>query len=154
MGANIIQENFADLSEENKTGVVATTKIQVIEQLKKSIRPEFFNRIDEAIMFQPLMEEEIKEIVEIQLNALSEQLAEKEMDVSFTPKTVAWIAELSFDPQFGARPIKRFVQKEVINLLSKKIIAGEISKSDKIEVDVDSGQLVFSNGGRAAFSQN
>lgn len=154
MGAHIIQENFVNLDESNKRGVVETTKVQVIEQLKKSIRPEFFNRIDEAIMFQPLMQEEIKQIVNIQLKALSNQLAEKDMDISFSSNTVAWIAELSFDPQYGARPIKRFIQKEVVNLLSKKIIAGEISKSDKIEVDVDAGQLVFSSGGRAAFSEN
>ena len=146
IGAHIIQENMESMTDENRDTVLAKTKVEVYEQLKKSIRPEFLNRIDEVILFEPLTRSEIKEIVRLQLNAVSVMLAKNDIRLTITPEATDWLAQLGYDPQFGARPLKRVIQKRVLNELSKQILGGTINKEDLIEVDIDSkNNMVFKN---------
>ena len=113
--------------------------------LKQTIRPEFLNRIDEVIMFQPLMKKEIKGIIKIQLNGLKELISKNGIDLEFTDYALEYLAENGYDPQFGARPLKRLIQREIINQLSKKILAGDIDKTKPVLVDVFDGTVVFRN---------
>jgi ATP-dependent Clp protease ATP-binding subunit ClpB len=133
-GAAVIQENFAGVTERNKQGVMETTKVEVMDQLKKAVRPEFLNRIDDIILFTPLMEDEITAIVRVQLNHLEAMLKKNNIKIGFTEEVVQELAAEGFDPQFGARPLKRVIQKEIINELSKKILAGQISSDSEILV--------------------
>jgi ATP-dependent Clp protease ATP-binding subunit ClpB len=137
IGAHLIQENFENLNEENRDQVIATTRNQVYEQLKKTIRPEFLNRIDEIIMFNPLTRHEIREIVSIQLQSISKMLSGQGVELDVTEAAIDWLAQLGFDPQFGARPLKRVVQKKILNELSKQILAGAVNRDDRIVIDVD-----------------
>ncbi len=146
MGSNIIQENFEKVTTKNKWSVMETTRIEVIELLKKSMRPEFINRIDEIIMFTPLMKDEIAGIVHIQMEQLKQLLIDNNIQFEYTADLVEHLAEEGFDPQYGARPLKRFIQKEIVNTLSKKILAGEIQTDKVLLLDVDSkGSILFSN---------
>jgi ATP-dependent Clp protease ATP-binding subunit ClpB len=145
MGSQIIQVNFENVTEKNKEEVVENTKREVMDLLKQTIRPEFLNRIDEVIMFQPLLLNDIKEIIRIQLNDLKEQLAESGVILEFTDYALDYLAENGFDPQFGARPLKRLIQKQVVNQLSKKLLSGTIDKSKPVLVDVFDGMVVFRN---------
>ena len=145
IGSLLIQERFEGVTEENLLATTETTKIEVMDLLRKTIRPEFLNRIDEIIMFKPLMRSEIKGIVEIQLNSLKKMLAERDIQIEFTGEAVAWLAEEGFDPQFGARPLKRVIQKEIVNELSKKILAGEVNSNDQIVVDEINDVVIFRN---------
>jgi ATP-dependent Clp protease ATP-binding subunit ClpB len=113
--------------------------------LRQTVRPEFLNRVDEIIMFQPLMKEEIKEIIEIQLNHLKKMMADNGMDLRFTEYALDYLAEQGYDPQFGARPLKRVIQKQIVNLLSKKILSGNIDKSKPVLIDVFDGVVVVRN---------
>ncbi len=145
-GAHIIQENFETLTEKNRDEVLARTKNQVFELLKKSIRPEFLNRIDEIIMFAPLTRDEIKDIVKIQVAQLTRMLANNGVTLSVTDEAIEWLAQLGYDPTYGARPLKRVMQKHVLNELSKQILAGKVNRDDVIEIDVDNkNQFVFRN---------
>lgn len=145
MGSHIIQENFEKVTEKNKDAVVDKTKIEVMNLLRQTIRPEFLNRIDEVIMFQPLMKNDIKGIITIQLTQLQKMLKQQDITLEFTDYALDYLVENGFDPQFGARPLKRLIQKEIINLLSKKIIAGDIHKDKPIVVDVFDGLVVLRN---------
>jgi ATP-dependent Clp protease ATP-binding subunit ClpB len=145
MGSQIIQDNFENVTEKNKEEIVEKTKAQVIEELKQTIRPEFLNRIDEVIMFQPLMKKEIKGIITIQLNELKNLVAKNGIDLQFTDYALDYLAENGYDPQFGARPLKRLIQKQVVNLLSKKILGGDIDRTVPVVVDVFDGMVVFRN---------
>ena len=145
MGSQIIQDAFEKVTEKNKEAVVEKTKIEVMNLLKQTIRPEFFNRIDEVIMFQPLMKKEIKGIIKIQLNALKELISKNGIDLEFTDYALEYLAENGYDPQFGARPLKRLIQREIVNQLSKKILAGDIDKTKPVLVDVFDGTVVFRN---------
>jgi len=145
IGSHIIQERFEGVTENNLLAVTETTKIELMELLRKTIRPEFLNRIDEVIMFKPLLRHEIKGIVEIQLNGLTAMLAERDIKITFSDAVVNWLAEEGFDPQFGARPLKRVIQKEIVNELSKKILSGEVKSEDTIGVDEKGGDVVFGN---------
>ncbi|MBX2934862.1 MAG: ATP-dependent chaperone ClpB [Ferruginibacter sp.] len=145
MGSQIIQENFENITEENKDEVVSRTKMEVMALLKQTIRPEFLNRIDEVIMFQPLLKEEIKGIIKLQLESLKTLVAENGINLQFSDYVLDFLAENGFDPQFGARPLKRLIQKEIINQLSKKILANDIDKSRPVLVDVFDGTVVFRN---------
>jgi ATP-dependent Clp protease ATP-binding subunit ClpB len=145
MGSQIIQDNFENVTEKNKEDVVEKTKALVIEELKQTIRPEFLNRIDEVIMFQPLMKKEIKGIITIQLNELKNLVAKNGIDLQFSDYALDYLAENGYDPQFGARPLKRLIQKQVVNLLSKKILGGDIDRSVPVMVDVFDGMVVFRN---------
>jgi len=145
MGSHIIQENFEKVNEQNVDEVTEKTKVEVMNLLRQTIRPEFLNRIDEVIMFKPLMRKEIQGIIRIQLEGLSGLLKKQGIDLVFTDYALDYLSEQGFDPQFGARPLKRLIQKEIINLLSRKIIAGDIDKSRKVVVDVFDGMVVLRN---------
>ena len=144
-GSHIIQENFADLKDKNVDDVVDATKDQVMELLKQTMRAEFLNRVDDIIMFRPLSRKEIKGIIRIQLVQLQQQLAAQNIDLQFTDYTLDYLSQRGFDPQYGARPLKRVIQKDVINMLSRKIIAGEIDKSKPVLIDVFDGMVVMRN---------
>ncbi|MBZ0099757.1 MAG: ATP-dependent chaperone ClpB [Taibaiella sp.] len=150
MGSHIIQENFADLEGKNVDMVVNSTREQVMELLKQTLRPEFLNRVDDVIMFRPLMREEIKGIIRIQLENLKRQLAEQDIELNFSDYALDYLSERGFDPQYGARPLKRVIQKDIINMLSRKIIAGEIDKSKPVMIDVFDGVVVIRNNGNHA----
>jgi ATP-dependent Clp protease ATP-binding subunit ClpB len=145
MGSHIIQANFENVTEKNKEEIVENTKREVIELLRQTIRPEFLNRIDEVIMFQPLMLKDIREIIKIQLNDLKYQLMKSGVTLEFTDYALDYLAENGFDPQFGARPLKRLIQKQIINQLSKKLLSGSIDKTKPVLVDVFDGTVVFRN---------
>ncbi|MDP4269052.1 MAG: ATP-dependent chaperone ClpB [Bacteroidota bacterium] len=143
MGSPIIRENFAMLTHANRDQVIEKTKSQVLELLKQTIRPEFLNRIDEVIMFTPLDESEIAHIVEMQLKGVIDLLAGNGLTLTYTPAALQFIASEGFDPQFGARPVKRVIQRYVLNELSKAILSGSVDKTKPIEIDVKGGMLVF-----------
>ncbi len=145
MGSHIIQANLDNLTEENREEVVDQTKREVLDLLRQTIRPEFLNRIDEVIMFQPLLRKEIKEIIRIQLNNLKDQLLKNDVYLEFTDYVLDYLAENGFDVQFGARPLKRLIQKQIVNQLSKKLLSGTIDKSVPVLVDVFDGMVVFRN---------
>jgi len=150
MGSQLIQDNFEHVTEKNKEQVVEATKAEVLNMLRQTIRPEFLNRIDEIIMFQPLMKKEIRGIIRIQLNNLKKLVAQSGIDLEFSEYTYDFLAENGYDAQMGARPLKRLIQKEIINQLSKRILAGDIDKSKKVLVDVFDGTVAFRNEGAVA----
>lgn len=145
MGSHIIQENFETINESNREDIVDKTKEEVMTLLKQTIRPEFLNRIDEVIMFQPLLRSEIKGIINIQLQQLKDMVAKNGMILEFSDYALEYLSVQGYDPQFGARPLKRLIQKEIINLLSKKILGGEIDKSKPVLIDVFDGVVVIRN---------
>ena len=145
MGSHIIQANFEKITEKNLEDVVESTKSEVIELLKQTIRPELLNRIDEIIMFHPLMKKEIRNIIKIQLQSLHDKLLENGIDLEFSDYAIDYLADNGFDPQYGARPLKRLIQKEIINQLSKKLLADSIDKTKPVLVDVFDGVVVFRN---------
>lgn len=145
MGAHIIQENFENIDMENRDATIELTKVEVLSLLKKTIRPEFINRIDEIIMFTPLNQEEVTQIVRLQINALSKMLKEKSITLDTTEDAIMSLSTKGYNPQFGARPIKRVIQKEVLNKLSKEILSGKISAQSNILLDAFDDQLVFRN---------
>jgi len=145
MGSQIIQTAFEDITEANKEQVVEQTRVEVMNLLRQTIRPEFLNRIDEVIMFQPLLKNEIRGIIRIQLDNLSRMLVKNGIDLRFSDYAVDYLAENGFDPQFGARPLKRLMQKEIVNPLSKKILSGNIDHDNPVLVDVFDGLVVFRN---------
>ena len=144
-GSNLIRENFEKINKTNKDEIIEQTKNEVLDLLKKNVRPEFLNRIDEIIMFTPLNEEEIKKIVELQLNGLKKQLASNGIELELTRAAIDLISEEGYDPQFGARPVKRVIQRQVINPLSKDILAGKVNHHKPIVIDANSHELVFDN---------
>ena len=137
IGAHLIQENMEGLTDANREETLAKTKREVYDLLKKSIRPEFLNRIDEVIMFSPLSRDEIRDIVQLQFNSVAKMLEKNGIRIQLTDEATDWLAQLGYDPQFGARPLKRVLQKRVLNELSKQILAGTINNEDVIEVDID-----------------
>ena len=145
LGSHIIQENFENINERNKEEIVNRTRLEVMNLLRQTIRPEFLNRVDEIILFQPLLKNEIKGIVNIQLNNLKKLLAQSGIQLEFSDYALDFLAEQGFDPQFGARPLKRLIQKEIVNQLSRRILAGEIDKSQPVLVDVFDNTVVFRN---------
>ena len=145
MGSHIIQENFENINESNKGQVVESTKAEVTNLLRQTIRPEFLNRIDEIIMFQPLLRKEIRGIIHIQLDQLKELVAKSGIQLAFSDYTLDYLAENGYDTQFGARPLKRLIQKEIVNQLSKRILAGDVDKTKPVLVDVFDGTVVFRN---------
>lgn len=145
MGSSLIRENFEKMTPETHDKVVDETKVQVLELLKKTIRPEFLNRIDDIIMFTPLNEEEIRKIVTVQLNSVKKMLAQNGIALEFTDAALTFISDKGFDPQFGARPVKRVIQKYVLNELSKELLGGKINKDRPITIDSNGAGLVFKN---------
>ncbi len=146
MGSSLIRDNFANMTPENRESVIEQTKNEVIEMLKKTIRPEFLNRIDETIMFTPLNEAEIEEIVGLQIRSVKRMLEANGVTLEVTPKALRLLAEEGYDPEFGARPVKRVIHRMVLNRLSKDILAQKVNKDAPIVIDVDvDGSLVFRN---------
>ncbi|HAE14058.1 MAG TPA: Clp protease ClpC, partial [Bacteroidetes bacterium] len=145
IGSHIIQEKFEGVTEENLLAATEVARLEVMELLRRTIRPEFLNRIDEIIMFKPLMRSEIRGIVSIQLGLLQGHLDELGVHMRFTEHLVDWLAAEGFDPQFGARPLKRVIQKEIVNTLSKRILAGEVHKEQMLVADVVKDEVVFFN---------
>jgi ATP-dependent Clp protease ATP-binding subunit ClpB len=145
IGSLIIQDAFDGVNEKNVDEVTEKTKLDVMNLLRQTIRPEFLNRVDEIIMFRPLMMKEIKGIVKIQLNGLKKLVAQSGIQLEFSDYTLEYLAEQGFDPQFGARPLKRLIQKQIVNQLSKRILAGDIDKSKPVLVDVFDNTVVFRN---------
>ncbi len=145
MGAHIIQEQLEGLDMEKRKVVMDVVEKEVLELLKKQIRPEFLNRIDEIVMFTPLNEREVKEIVKIQLNNLQKKLAKNDIKLEISEAVIDYIAKVGFDPQFGARPIKRAIQNEILNELSKMILTGQVSVDSVVKIDVKDGKVVFTN---------
>ncbi|MFN5327281.1 MAG: ATP-dependent chaperone ClpB [Bacteroidota bacterium] len=145
MGSHLIQEAFENVGEKDVDDVAEKAKVEVMNLLKQTIRPEFLNRVDEIIMFQPLKKRELKKIIEIQLHIIQEMVKENQIDLSYTPYVLDYLSEHGFDPQFGARPLKRLIQKEIVNQLSKRILAGDIDKTKPVIIDVFDGLVVFRN---------
>lgn len=149
MGSDMILENFEDLQhlgEGKHSEILETTKIEVFEHLKKSVRPEFLNRIDEQIMFLPLTREEIAKILDLQMKGVMKKLSQQDIGIDLTANARKLLADLGYDPQFGARPMRRVLQKELLNGLSKEILSGNYGPGDHITVDADSMGLKFSKG--------
>ncbi len=150
IGSHIIQENLEKATADNRDEVWNHTREQVFTLLKQSVKPEFLNRVDEIIMFQPLTEAEVRKIVENQLKGVQAMLEKNNIKVEFTKKAVDYVAKVGFDPQFGARPVKRVIQKNVLNELSKIILQEQVDKAAVIVVDEQKGALVFKNKAQAA----
>ena len=147
IGSHLIQDNFKDLTDLNRDQVVAKTKGELFELLKQTIRPEFLNRIDELIMFTPLNRDELRDIVSLQFKGVQATLSEMGIEIEASEEALDWLSQLGYDPQFGARPLKRVIQKRILNELSKEILSGKIDKESKIKLDVFDNQFVFLNNG-------
>lgn len=145
IGSSLIRENFERINNNNREEIIEKSKNEVMELLKQSVRPEFLNRIDDIIMFAPLNESEIGEIVSIQLNSVKKLLAQNGITLNFTDKAVKFIAHEGYDPQFGARPVKRVIHRDVLNHLSKELLAQKVDKSKPIVIDANEDGLVFGN---------
>ncbi len=145
LGSHLIQEAFENIGEKEVDAVAEKAKVEVMNLLKQTIRPEFLNRVDEIIMFQPLKKRELKKIIEIQLRSIQQLVKENQIELSYTPYTLDYLSENGFDPQFGARPLKRLIQREIVNQLSKRILAGDIDKTKSVIIDVFDGLVVFRN---------
>ncbi len=145
LGSSLIRDNFEKITDTNRNEVVEKTKGQVMELLKKTIRPEFLNRIDEIIMFTPLSENEIRQIVRLQLNSVQKMLDQNGIKLEFTDTALDFISHEGYDPQFGARPVKRVIQRYVLNELSKQILSGKVDREHPIVIDAQAGDLVFKN---------
>jgi ATP-dependent Clp protease ATP-binding subunit ClpB len=145
IGSSIIQDAFENIDENNVDAIIEKTKLDVMTLLRQTVRPEFLNRVDEIIMFQPLLKKQIQGIVKIQLEGLRHLVAENGIQLHFSEYLLEFLADQGFDPQFGARPLKRLIQKLIVNDLSKKILAGQIDKTKNVLVDVFDGLVVFRN---------
>ena len=145
LGSGYIQEQFEKINDGNREAIIEETKATLMEMLKKTIRPEFLNRIDETIMFTPLNKSEIEQIVRLQVVDISKRLADNGVELEVTDGAIEALAEAGFDPQFGARPIKRAIQRCLLNDLSKQLIAGSVNRDRPVTVDSENGNLVFRN---------
>jgi len=145
LGSQYIQSEFEKMNDENRDEVIEHTKHTVMEMLKKTIRPEFLNRIDETIMFLPLTKKEIADVVSLQIAAVQKMLAEQDVTLNVTPEAINFLADVGFDPEFGARPVKRAIQRYVLNDLSKKLLAGEVNREKPIVIDSYGEGLMFRN---------
>lgn len=144
MGAHIIQDKLEDIDMNQRMHVLDETKHEVLKLLKQSVRPEFLNRIDETVMFTPLDKAEVRKIVKIQIDALKAMLVKKDINLNLSESVISHLAEIGFEPQFGARPIKRVIQRVVLNALSKEILSGRLVSGSVISADLEGGKLVFS----------
>ena len=145
LGSSYIQEQFEKITPQNRESIIEETKEKIMELMKKNVRPEFLNRIDETIMFTPLDKNEVEQIVRLQINAVAKLLDENGVTLNVTDAAIGTIAESGFDPEFGARPIKRAIQRHLLNDLSKQLLAGAVDKAKPIKVDAEEGTLIFSN---------
>ncbi|MBQ4139199.1 MAG: AAA family ATPase, partial [Muribaculaceae bacterium] len=145
LGSDLIRERFEHLTPDNRSEVIDKTRNEVFQLLKTHMRPEFLNRIDEIIMFTPLDEEQISQIVALQLNGVKKMLAKNGITLDATPAAIKVLATAGYDPEFGARPVKRAIQNMVLNELSRDIIGQRVDRSKPIVIDAEGGNLVFKN---------
>jgi len=145
IGSHLIQDAFDNAGTNDIERVAETARVEVMNLLKQTVRPEFLNRVDEIIMFQPLKKKELRKIIEIQLSNLKRLVKESNIELEFSDYTLDFLVQNGYDPQFGARPLKRLIQKEIVNQLSKRILAGDIDKTSPVIVDVFDGVVVFRN---------
>jgi ATP-dependent Clp protease ATP-binding subunit ClpB len=144
LGSHLIQEKTQSLTEKNRDEIMGGLRVQLLELLRQTIRPEFLNRIDEIILFKPLTLSEICKIVDLQLHGIQNLVAAKDISIEFTEDLRNWLAQAGFDPSFGARPLKRTIQKHIVNRLSEKILAGEIVPGDRVEANAgERGDVEF-----------
>ena len=145
LGSQIIQENYETMNDSNEFQVLEKTRNQLLEMLRKTIRPEFLNRIDETIVFTPLSKEDIKKIVRVQFEQIVKRLSASELKIELSEKANEWLAGVGYDPHFGARPVKRVLQKYILNELSKRILSGKVDKAKPIVIDYENDSLIFTN---------
>ena len=145
LGSGHIQSQFEKINENNKDQILEDTKKEVMNMLKKTIRPEFLNRIDEMIMFTPLTKEQIADVVRLQINSVRKMLESQGVTLDVTDAAIDYLAEVGFDPEFGARPVKRAIQRYMLNNLSKKLLAEEVDRSKPITIDANDNGLLFKN---------
>ena len=145
LGSQYIQSEFEHITDANRDGVIEKTKKTVMEMLKKTIRPEFLNRIDETIMFLPLTKEQIADVVRLQINGVKKMLEQQDVTLDVTPEAVDFLASAGFDPEFGARPVKRAIQRYMLNDLSKQLLGGNVDRQKPIVVSSDGNRLTFAN---------
>jgi ATP-dependent Clp protease ATP-binding subunit ClpB len=154
IGSQVIQKNLEHLNDKNRQEILDRTKNEVFELLKKTLRPEFLNRVDELIMFTPLTKQEIRDVVRLQFNQVILKLAENDIKIAITDKALDLIAEQGYDPQYGARPIKRLIQKNILNELSRKILEGSVKRENAVLVDRDNSGIIISNSKQKDFYGN
>jgi ATP-dependent Clp protease ATP-binding subunit ClpB len=146
IGSHFIQEKYAGLTDDNTQEVFQETQDKVFELLRQTFRPEFLNRIDETVMFRPLSKDDVRKIVDIQFRNVQKMLDENGIKLEATDQVLAHIAEIGFDPQYGARPLKRILQREVLNELSKEILAGKVHNDSIVGIDLDkNNHIIFLN---------
>jgi ATP-dependent Clp protease ATP-binding subunit ClpB len=145
MGSSLIRERFEHMTDENRNEVIDRTREEVMDMLKKTIRPEFLNRIDEIIMFTPLDEEQIRQIVSMQIEGVKKMLAKNGITLEATDAAINVLGKAGYDPEFGARPVKRAIQSMVLNQLSKDIIAARVNRDRPIIIDANGNELIFRN---------
>ena len=145
LGSSLIRENMEKITDSNRDEVIEKTKSEVFELMKKSIRPEFLNRIDDLIMFLPLSKAQIRDVVKLQIDGINRLLKDSDVNLQVTDKAIDFIADAGFDPEFGARPVKRVLQRYLLNELSKELIAQRVDKSKPVIVDTDGEKLTFKN---------
>ena len=143
IGSDVIREKFSQIDGNNEEEIVAETKEQLFNVLKHTVRPEFLNRIDDVVMFRPLSRGNIREIVELQLHGVGEQLAEQDIHLTMSPEAMDWLAAEGYSPEFGARPLKRVIKKRVLRQLSKQMLAGAIPPGSELVLDVFDDKVVF-----------
>ena len=145
LGSSMIIENFENINNQNRDSVIEKTRNQLFELLKQTIRPEFLNRVDEIVMFTPLTRDEVRDIVKLQIGSVAKMLAQNGVKLNVSERAVDWLAEEGFDPMFGARPVKRTLQRNLVNELSRRILAGQIDSNSEIQIDADTDGLLFKN---------
>ena len=145
LGSSMIIENFENIDDANRNAVIEKTRNQLFELLKQTIRPEFLNRVDEIVMFTPLTRAEVRDIVKLQIGSVAKMLAQNGVKLDVSEAAVDWLAQEGFDPMFGARPVKRTLQRNLVNELSRRILAGQIDSDSEIQIDADTNGLIFKN---------
>ena len=143
LGANIIQEHFEKADNDSLREAYRNSRAEVFELFRQTFRPEFLNTVDEIIMFKPLTKKELRYIVKLQIIELEKMLDEQELQISLTDEVIDWLTEYGFDPQYGARPLKRLIQREITNQLSKKILSGDFTAESVLQIDVVDDRLIF-----------
>jgi ATP-dependent Clp protease ATP-binding subunit ClpB len=142
LGSQLIQEKMDTLTEENRDDLMGELRVQLLEMLRQSVRPEFLNRIDEIILFKPLTMTELEKIVELQLRQVQKLVADKNITLNFTAEAKERLATIGYDPSYGARPLKRIIQKYVINILSEKLLSGDVVEGDTVEIGTDNRGMI------------
>lgn len=145
LGSQLIQENFSRLNAGNSAEIIEETREELLELLRRSIRPEFLNRIDDTIIFSPLSRQDIRQIVRLQFARIAERVTRQDFRITITEEAIDWLAGVGYDPHFGARPVKRLLQKYLLNELSRKILSGDIDREKPVVISVRDEELVFSN---------